>query len=469
MDKPKYIFWFRNDLRISDNPGLSEAAKNGLVLPIYILEDDSIIGSASKFWLYHSLKSLNSSLNNNLNFYKGDSKQIINNIIKDNDIKAIYWNRIYDQVGIKRDIEIKAFFTAMGIECKSFSASLLWEPWEVLKPDKTPYRIYTYFYKNGCLKSKDPRTPIPAPANLNLVKDINNKNTLGTLSLLPKNQWYKKLEKYCDIGESAANSKLLDFLKNGIKNYKENRNFPYKKNVSKLSPNLHFGEISPNQIWYAVHMNYLPNSLDPDAEHFLMEIAWREFSYYLLYHFPDLSWKNFQPKFDNFPWGYNENLLNAWKKGQTGYPIVDAGMRELWETGSMHNRVRMIVGSFLVKNLLLHWHHGRDWFWDCLVDADLANNSAGWQWIAGSGADAAPYFRIFNPITQGERFDPDGSYIRKFIPELSKLPIKFLFNPWLASKDILDKAGITLGRTYPNPIIDLEDSRNKALANFKLL
>ena len=254
-------------------------------------------------------------------------------------------------------------------------------------------------------------------------------------------------------------NRLHDFIDHGLANYKSGRDFPALKNVSRLSPHLHFGEISPIQVWYAV------KSVQ-HSEHqasFLSELGWREFSYNLLYHFPTLPKKNLQHKFDHFKWQKNKSLLRSWQRGQTGYPLVDAGMRELWQTGYMHNRVRMVVGSFLVKNLLLHWHHGERWFWNCLVDADLANNSASWQWVAGCGADAAPYFRVFNPSTQGKKFDPTGEYTRKFVPELAALPDKYLYTPWQAPKDVLQKAGIELGNNYPAPVVDLDQSRIRAL------
>ena len=265
------------------------------------------------------------------------------------------------------------------------------------------------------------------------------------------------------IGENGANQQLQKFLKGGLENYGEGRNFPAKKNVSRLSPHLHFGEISPNQVWYA--------SKDQEAvpEQFLSELGWREFSHHLLYQFPDLPTTNLQGKFDHFPWGNNPDYLKAWQQGKTGVPIVDAGMRELWETGYMHNRVRMIVASFLVKNLLVHWHLGAEWFWDCLLDADLANNSASWQWVAGCGADAAPYFRIFNPVTQGQKFDPEGEYTRRYVPELARLPGNYLFNPWEAPLSVLRDAGVSLGNSYPHPIVDLKSSRGSALAAFATL
>jgi len=285
---------------------------------------------------------------------------------------------------------------------------------------------------------------------------------------LPKIGWNNKFEQYWAIGEDAAYKRLDNFLESGLKDYKKNRNFPSKDNVSRLSPYLHFGEISPNYIWHKV-ITQENKGYVQDVEHFCSELGWREFSYYLLYHFPQLPKQNLNSKFDIFPWREDKKLLKLWQKGKTGIPIVDAGMRQLWETGYMHNRVRMIVASFLVKNLLLDWRHGEKWFWDCLLDADLANNSASWQWIAGCGADAAPYFRIFNPVLQGQKFDPAGDYTRKFVPELKNLPDKYLFNPWEAPGNVLIGTGISLGKDYPKPIVDLKESRNRALKAFASL
>jgi deoxyribodipyrimidine photo-lyase len=287
---------------------------------------------------------------------------------------------------------------------------------------------------------------------------------------LPTHNWKNKIIKKWNVGEKAAEQRLEEFISFELNGYKEGRNFPNKKNVSRLSPHLHWGEISPNTIWHKIsNLQHLEINNFEDTDTFLSEMGWREFSYYLLFYFPDLPRKNLQKKFDNFSWDNNSLFLKAWKSGLTGYPIIDAGMRELWSTGYMHNRLRMIVGSFLVKNLLLHWHEGEKWFWDCLVDADLASNSAGWQWIAGCGADAAPYFRIFNPITQGLRFDPNGDYTRRYIPEISMLPNKFLFNPWDAPNEVLKESNIKLGETYPKPIVDIKISRAKALSTFAKL
>lgn len=467
----KTLFWFRQDLRLSDNPGLFEAAQKGTVLPVYILEDGSAgirkIGAASRWWLHHSLKKLNQDLQGLLNIYSGNALEILLKIIQENTIDAICWNRCYEPWRIKQDTHIKKQLKENAILCQSFNASLLWEPWEVLKDDQTPYKVYTPYYRKTQML-ETPIEPLPTPPKLDLIKDKNAFLTIQDLALLPEKTWYQSFEPCWAIGEKAAQEKLDNFLDHGIQGYQEKRDYPAKKNNSRLSPHLHFGEISPRQIWASVKTHEIFNAYTPDQEHFKKELVWREFSYYLLYHFPDLPEKNFQPKFDHFPWKNRDapetqRLLKQWQKGQTGYPIIDAGMRELWQTGYMHNRVRMIVASFLVKNLLIHWHEGEKWFWDCLVDADLASNSASWQWVAGSGADAAPYFRIFNPITQGEKFDADGEYTKRFVPELAQLPNKYLFKPWEAPEYILNAAGIILGKNYPKPMIDLKESRETAL------
>ncbi|RTK93432.1 MAG: deoxyribodipyrimidine photo-lyase [Rickettsiales bacterium] len=470
-DMKKFICWFRYDLRIQDNPALYNAAKEGVVLPIYILDDTNHgeweMGSASKVWLHHSLIALNQKLENNLLVRKGNPITILNELVNFHKIDNIYWNRYYEPWQIDRDKKIKKIFEDQGIKVKSYNASLLWEPWDILKNDGTPYKVFTPFYKNGCLGRAHPRPPLPKPERISYVKSQNSTN-IRDLKLLPEIEWNKKFEKYWHIGEDAAYKRFDDFLESSLKDYKEGRNFPSKNNVSCLSPYLHFGEISTNYIWHKVISEENKGYIQ-DIDHFRSELGWREFSYYLLYHFPHLPTQNLNSKFDIFPWLEDERILILWQKGKTGIPIVDAGMRQLWKTGYMHNRVRMIVGSFLVKNLLLHWRYGEKWFWDCLVDADLANNAASWQWIAGCGADAAPYFRIFNPVTQGQKFDPEGSYTRKFVPELRTIPDKYLFNPWEAPEHILSQAGITLGIDYPKPIVNLKESRDRALMAFASL
>ncbi len=467
--RPPIIVWFRQDLRILDNPALAEASKVAPILPIYILDDVNAgefkMGGASRFWLHQSLKALNESCQGNLCLYQGDPLTVLQEIIQRTGATGVYWNRCYEPWRIKRDQHIKTYLATNQIDCKSFNASLLWEPWEVLKQDKTPYRVFTPFFKKGCLETPSPRFPIKQQQNITWVKDTAS-HLLDELSLLPKISWHQSLQAHWQPGEVGAHLRLNEFLEKGIRGYQEGRNFPSQPHVSKLSPHLRFGEISPNTVWYAVQNMDIPQY---DKDHFLSELGWREFSYHLLYHNPSMPVENLQKKFDAFPWQHDEEVLQRWQQGKTGYPIVDAGMRELWQTGYMHNRVRMIVASFLVKNLMIHWRHGAQWFWDCLVDADLANNSASWQWVAGCGADAAPFFRIFNPVMQAEKFDPEGNYIKKFVPELKYVPIPYVYAPWKAPKDVLNRLNMKLGENYFSPMVDLEKSRNSALLNLNLI
>lgn len=464
----KIILWFRKDLRLNDNPALFDAVSSGSILPIYIYDTSTPIelamGEASKVWLHHALESLNKSLNNNLQIFKGDPHDILPIIIKKYGITQLNWNRCYEKWQIDRDTKLKASLQQQKIIVNSFNGSLLWEPWEVLKADGTPYKVFTPFYRKGCLTQKEPRTPLPAPQHIRFI-DTAHQTNINNLDLLPPIKWDKDVKANWNISEDAAIAQLHNFIENNIHQYKIGRDCPATKATSKLSPYLHFGQISPNTAWYAAKLAGFDDNIDT----FLTELGWREFSYSLLYFYPNLYKKNWQEKFDHFPWQQDKNALKNWQTGQTGIPIVDAGMRELWQTGYMHNRVRMIVASFLIKNLLIDWRDGAKWFWNTLFDADLASNSASWQWVAGSGADAAPYFRIFNPVTQSEKFDPDGVYIKKYVPELSSLPNKYLFQPWEAPIEVLSQAGITLGINYPNPITDLKSSRETALKAFKSL
>ena len=470
MKKGTAIHWFRQDLRLSDNPALDSAAQYETLIPIYILDEvnsgEFKMGAASKWWLHQSLTKLNESLDGKLLVYQGNPHEILNKLIEEQEVSYVTWNRCYEPWRIDRDKEIKRNFEDRNVAVESFSASLLWEPWTISKDDGTPYRVFTPFYKKGCLNSEEPRLPAGKVDLSNLYLEDLSSGSITDLNLLPTIKWYKSFEEEWNPGEIGAEQNLNSFLDSGLLNYKEGRNFPSQEFVSRLSPHLHFGEISPNEVWYRAKTKEGISGIEKSLAHFHSELGWREFSYYLLYHFPDLPNKNFQEKFDIFPWQENEEFLALWQKGNTGYPIVDAGMRELWQTGYMHNRLRMIVGSFLVKNLLIDWRFGERWFWDCLVDADLASNSASWQWVAGSGADAAPYFRIFNPITQGLKFDPEGEYTKKYVPELRDLPNKYLFSPWEAPENILADAGIELGKNYPKPMVDLKLSRETALEAF---
>ncbi len=420
------------------------------------------MGSASRQWLHHSLRALNKSLGGKLHIFKGDPFLIFEQLLETNTIKGIFWNRCYEPWRMTRDASLK---DQLPIETISFNGSLLWEPWQVLKGDGTPYKVFTPFYRNGCLSSEPPHTPLPSPQTLEFASLEQSPQPVESLGLLSPKPWSSAIMKHWHVGEQASKDKLDQFLEAELSQYKTSRDYPAKLGTSLLSPHLHFGEISPNQVWWAVRQH----GSSEDHEHFLSELGWREFSNSQLFHTPTLPSKNYQKKFDAFQWSEDAKTLHCWQKGQTGIPLVDAGMRQLWQTGFMHNRLRMVTGSLLVKNLLQPWQTGERWFWDTLVDADLANNSAGWQWIAGCGADAAPYFRIFNPLTQGTKFDPEGTFTRTYVPELANLPNKYLFNPWTAPEAVLSESGVHLGKTYPKPIVDLQISRQKALEAFQAL
>ncbi len=468
MNKPSpIIVWFQQDLRIYDNPALYEAAQTGRpVIPVYILDEEAAgdwrPGAASRWWLHHSLRALQKSLkkkNANLLVFKGGAIAQLSRLFKETRAGALYWNRCYEPWRQALEKDVLKWCGENNIETANFNAGLIREPWTVKKDDGAPYKVFTPFYKAG-IALREPPEPLPEPDQLNPPSQLDAGVTIDELGLLPEIRWDKKLEQYWRPGESGAQERFHRFLEDAVSQYKTGRDRPDKDFTSGLSPHLHHGEIGPRQIWHET---------GDRSEPFLREIYWREFCYNLLHHFPDFPEEPMQDKFKNFPWEPNKKQLKAWQKGLTGYPIVDAGMRQLWETGWMHNRVRMIVGSFLVKDLRIHWSEGEKWFWDCLVDADLANNSAGWQWIAGCGADAAPYFRVFNPVTQGLKFDPEGDYVRRFVPELGEMPAKHIHAPWEAPEKVVEDAGVKLGETYPHPIVDHKQERQNALAAFESL
>lgn len=473
MQPPISIVWFRQDLRLSDNQAIIAASEIGTVLPIYIFDDccapDSFkMGSASKIWLNDSLAKLNEALKNHLNLYTGPAEKIIQLLIKRYPVKSVFCNAVYSPWHLNQTKAVQDICNQARIQFQTFNSNYLYQPTDVLKENGEYYKVFTA-YKNKTAFIESRTVAHNKNKNINFIKDAHNKTTLETLNLLPEHSWYQTIKNEWVAGETSAQKKLTFFIENHLNGYKEDRNYPYKNRVSKLSPHLHFGEISASQILDAIHKVGHLYAKEEDIEHFKSELIWREFSCYLLYHFKDLPIKNFNPKFNQFPWEDNLHLFQVWQKGNTGYPLIDAGMRELWQTGYMHNRVRMVVASFLVKNLNIHWQVGMNWFWDCLVDADLANNSASWQWVAGSGVDAAPYFRIFNPTTQGEKFDNQGEYTKKFVPELKAMPNKYLFKPWSAPTDVLKSAGVILGTTYPKPVVDFTVSRKAALNRYNHL
>lgn len=476
MSKAPIIIWFRQDLRLSDNPTLHAAYESGHpIIPLYILDDENAdewkMGAASRVWLHHALDALNKDLSDHLVLENGDASKIIPALLKKTGASAIYWNRCYEPWRIARDKKIKSDLEGNNIDVQSFNGSLLWEPWHIKTGGGTPYKVFTPFYRKGCLQQPAPREPLPKPKRLTYSDTYKLGCALDKLNLLaPKAEggWDSRMAKYWNISEKGANKRLEDFLDDGLAYYKTGRDHPADDHTSRLSPYLHFGQISPNTAWYAAQARGTAEGWEKDMDHFLSELGWREFSYNLLYHFPKITWENLQEKFNDFPWKSQESkALEAWREGKTGFPIVDAGMRQLYETGYMHNRVRMIVGSFLVKNMLTHWHLGEEWFWDCLVDADLASNAASWQWIAGCGADAAPYFRIFNPMLQSKKFDSKGEYIRKFVPELKNMPDDHIHAPWEAPELILKSAGVELGKTYPKPLMMHSDARDRAMEAYK--
>ena len=460
------IKWFRYDLRCADNQSLSEALKYENCFPIYI-QDSSFkrpIGSASQVWLYHALQSLNKDLNSQLSFFNGSAVEILESLVKTYNIESVYVEDACEPEDDAQDQLIKKKLAELGCQLIISYQRHLWPLREVAKLDGSFYKVFTPFYKKGCLSLSPPQKPLAAPELGNLNK-LTGGIGLDELICLPKKPWVTNTVSFWEISEKGAQKQLKLFLDSGLNGYKKGRNFPCQSHVSRLSPYIHFGQISIRKIYNDV----VTKAGGSDVDHFISELAWREFSYYLLHHFPKLGEENFQEKFNSFNWRFDEQHYKAWCFGKTGYPIVDAGMRELYQTGYIHNRPRMIVGSFLVKNLGIHWRYGEQWFWNCLFDADSANNTAGWQWVAGTGADAAPYFRIFNPMLQALKFDPDGSYIKHFVPELKDLPVKYLQEPETAPQYVLDKAGIRLGETYPKPIVNFKQTRQIALDNFSIL
>ncbi|PJD96043.1 MAG: deoxyribodipyrimidine photolyase [Legionella sp.] len=463
------LVWFRQDLRLADNPALFEACMNHTkVIPLYILDEkNSVLGEAQAWWLHHSLHALNNSLTTQLGLKlllrKGNPLAIILELVKTLDIDAIYWNRCYEPKSIERDKQIKATLQQTRTQAFSFNGSLFNEPWTIHNKNGHFFKVFTPYWKT-CrqqLAAQPEKLITHKPGAIEA-----NSDELDQWQLLPRLNWASQFPDYWTPGELGAQQRLNEFIQQHLQNYKTNRDIPEKQATSHLSPHLHFGEISPWAILRAIEYAKLDKNCDlAGAEHFLSELGWREFSYYLLYHVPSLPDENFKKDFDAFPWHNDDALLQQWQKGMTGYPIIDAGMRELWATGYMHNRVRMIVASFLTKGLFIDWRLGADWFLDTLLDADLANNSASWQWVAGCGADAAPYFRIFNPVLQSQKFDPNGLYIRRWVPELALLDNKSIHAPWEA------KNATSLYRTidYPKPIVNHSESRQKALDYYQQL
>ena len=480
------LVWLRRDLRLADQPALHAAVERGLpVIPVFIHAPEEEApwqpGAASNWWLHHSLTRLAEALEqrgSRLILRKGESLSTLLDLARETGADAIFWNRLYEPAVIRRDQEIKRTLRDSGLTVTSFNAALLHEPWRIATGSGEPYKVFSPFWK-ACRRAgidiapERPDARIPAPDQRVTGSDATDAGAasdskwpastpLDTLNLLPGIPWDRGLAESWTPGEAGAWERFRNFIDEAVRGYGKGRELPGRHGTSRLSPHLHFGEISPRQVIWALR----DAGLDLDAggpEHFVREVGWREFGHHLLYHFPHTTDAPLNPRFLDFPWRESERDLRAWQQGRIGIPIVDAGMRELWQTGWMHNRARMIVASLLTKNLRLHWLHGARWFWDTLVDADLASNTLGWQWAAGSGADAAPYFRIFNPVLQGERFDADGRYVRQYVPELDGVPDANLHAPWRQKRKTDGQAAPD---GYPEPIVDLKTSREAALEAF---
>ena len=462
------IIWLRRDLRLADNPALHAGVQSGKPLILLYIDETNrgrALGAASKVWLHHSLISLSNSISEKggqLILRRGPAADVLNDIIAQTGADEVHWNRRYEGWAREIDQALKSNLKSRGLKVESHKANLLSEPWEVATKTGGFYKVFTPFWRAARASfTVDP--DLPVPMNLNSFRGLGS-DKVTDWNLLPASlDWGNKIMTYHNAGEVHAMGRLKRFLAGPVGQYDLQRDRPDNEvGTSKLSPHLAFGEISPRQIWNAAY------GIGGDSDKFLSEIGWREFSYTLLFYNPDLARENYKPDFDKFPWDRDPVKVEAWRRGQTGYPFVDAGMRELWQTGWQHNRVRMVCASFLIKHLLTDWRVGENWYWDTLLEADPASNAASWQWVAGSGADASPYFRIFNPFTQGEKFDPNGDYVRKYIPELAKLPRKYIHQPWIAPPDILSQAGVQLGKTYPKPIVDHKTARELALQSYKI-
>jgi deoxyribodipyrimidine photo-lyase len=472
------IVWFRDDLRLADHPALAAAADTGRpALCLYVNDHASAalrpLGGAARWWLAQSLGALDRDLRmrgTRLCLRAGSAADVVTALAKEAGANAVYWNRRHDPAGMAIDAEVARRLAAIGVETCVFDANLLHAPDRLRTGAGTGFSVFTPFWRR-LLQHDRPRPPLPAPRRLEPAPVLHC-DDLASWRLEPRTpDWAGGLRATWTPGEAGARKSLAAFVDQHLAGYAVQRDRPDLDVTSRLSPHLRFGEISPVQVWHAVKAATEPmrTGAHADADKFLAELGWREFCHHLLHHRPELAERNLQPRFDDFAWRDDAEALAAWQRGQTGYPLVDAGMRQLWTTGWMHNRVRMVAASFLVKHLLIDWRRGEQWFWDTLVDADPANNPAGWQWVAGCGADAAPFFRIFNPVTQSEKFDPRGVYLRRWVPEIAALPDRHIHAPWTAAPETLASAGVALGTTYPRPIVDHAAARARALAAFARL
>ena len=471
MTDTPIIVLFRHDLRVCDNGALAEAARSGRpVISVFVFEEGTAavrpIGAASRWWLHHSLKALAASLlglGSRLIIRRGDAITVVSDLCNDSGADTVLWNRRYAPCGASADEKLEKALQELGLRTRDFDGQLLHEPLKIGTKSGSFYKVFKPFW-NALLSGQEPRAPVDPPESVRSYPRELWSEQIDDVLPLPTPDWAGGLRNIWTPGELGAHAALDEFLGENLRGYAIGRDLPARL-TSRLSPHLAHGEITPFSIFAAITKHGA--SVGTDAVKFRQEVGWREFCYHLLSHFPELERRNFQAAFDHFPWRKDGQGLRAWQRGITGYPIVDAGMRELWRTGTMHNRVRMISASFLTKHLLIDWRQGERWFWDTLVDADPANNPGNWQWVAGSGADAAPFFRIFNPVLQGEKFDPGGRYVRTYVPELEKLPDRFIHRPWEASASVLGEAGIILGHHYPRPIVDHADARRRALAAYE--
>lgn len=479
MSNSPVVVWFRNDLRLRDNPALSAALAQGRpVIPVYVWRPEAhgawAPGAASRWWLHHSLASLNrelEELGSRLVIRRSAVLESLLDLTENTGARSVFWNRGYEPALVQSDAGVERALLSQGVDVQTFNAALLHEPASIANKSGRPFQVFTAFWRR-CLEQPDPGEALPAPDALPRVPASVTSLALDELSLLPTFDWASGLRSSWNPGERGAEENLRRFLSSAFQRYDQQRNLPAVDGTSRLSPHLAFGEVSPRQVWHSVRawaVRHGLNTAQWRSSQFLTELGWREFGWHLLYHFPKTPEQPLRPEFANFQWRTNPKALEAWKKGRTGIPLVDAGLRQLWDTGWMHNRVRMVAASFLVKNLLLPWQAGARWFWDTLVDADLANNTLGWQWVAGSGADAAPFFRIFNPVLQGQKFDPHGEYVRRWLPELAALPARYIHAPFKAPQAVLDKASIRLGHDYPEPVVSLFASREAALEAYARL
>lgn len=470
------IQWFRNDLRLADNRALAAAQARGAPLVLlYVLDETTpgrwAPGAATRWWLHMSLAALARSIatrGGSLVLRRGAALDVVAGVAAETGADTVYCSRAYEPWAAALEGALSDRLDAAGVTLRRFGGRLLREPEEIRTQAGEPYRVFTPFWR-AIQSAGAPRRPLPAPRRLAGLERAIASDCLDDWRLRPtKPDWAGGMRAAWRPGEDQARARLVRFVRTGVARYNESRDLPGVEGTSRLSPHLAMGEISPATVWHAVATHAAKaGGMSRGAETFLKELAWREFSAHLLFHYPHLPEQALKPDLAAFPWASDERLLAAWQRGLTGYPIVDAGMRELWATGHMHNRVRMIVASFLIKDLLIPWQRGEAWFWDTLVDADLANNSASWQWVAGTGADAAPYFRIFNPTAQGERYDPDGTYVRRWLPELERLPAPTIHAPWNASEAELAAAGIKFGESYPRPVVDHAAARRRALAAYE--